>query len=444
MSFSTARPMRFLTVLGVCLGLATSAVATAPLVWKVVVAAAPSSDDLVAGAMLTRSGDLLAQLRVTYGKPGAGAPVETAFVRIRNNGAVQWLSRSPVLDASGLLAEAPDGGWYSISPTPDADAANADLLIRRWTTNGRLLWTRQWDGPLHQRDAPHAAASDSDGNLLVAGESSGLPAMWKYDPEGTLLWTASYPNPGAFTHLVVDPEDRGVAAGTLDQVANGYLVAVYAPDGAEAWSDEHQDAPNPRERLTALALGPSGDVCVTGVSAASSKFPAAGKTLRYTSDGALRWSQRYTNPTLFGLQPTGIAVDADNNVYVSITGSANPRRTLCVLVKYLPSSEPEWSVQRKHARGLELPLGNVRVDARGYIHVFQMTTRSPSRFTESTYQVHGDVVRDAGYHLGGDPLLAGLDSQGNALALANPLRGKIRKHDIVALKLRRFLNSKGQ
>jgi len=437
--------MRYLVVLGLCLGLASAATATAPLLWRVTTGYTPSSDDLVTGVMLTKTGDLVAQLRVDYGKPTAPAPPETRFLRVRSNGSLQWLSRSSILDPGGMLNEAADGGWYSTSATPSINAANPDVLVRRWTSTGLLVWSRQWDGPLHGPDVPRVTASDSAGNLVIAGESGGFPAVWKYDGGGTLLWTATYPVPGAFTRLEVDAADRTVAAGTLAQATDGYVVSVYTPGGAVAWSDEYQNAAHPRERLTALGLSSDGDVYISGVSSASAKYEVGTNTVRYSPNGDLLWSRRYTDGDLFDLTPTGIASDEDGNSYLSITGTSHPKRTDCVLIKHLPSSEPDWTERRKHSRGLELLHGNVRVDARGYIHVYRMTTRNKAnhRFTLSTYQVWGDVVRDAGYRMGNEPLLADLDAQGNTLALANPIRGKKRKHDVVALKVRRFLNSKG-
>lgn len=418
-------------LLGLFAALGATAVGAAPraTLWKVTLAADLRSDDVLAGALLQKSGDVVAQVNVAYGKLGSPTGTETRFVRFHNGG-VLWLSRTAQVPG-GLLAEAPNGGWYTVSSVPSVQASNADLLIRRRDAAGHLIWSAQWDDPQHHPDLPHAVTADAAGNLVVAGEADGRPAIWKYDPQGTLLWSStSAAGLGAYTHAAVTPEGVISVGGTLTQNAGDFLTARYGADGAELWSRVYPDLGGRAERITALAHFPNGDVCVTGTSHTLTESGVI-LTLRYQADGALLWTQRYTDPDLVDLTPTGLAIDPYDYTYVYSTGGADGR-PLTVLIKYDPRSEPEWFVSRTSVQGLGLPGGDLRLDSKRYLHLYGRSTRSHQPLVLATYNVKGRALREVSLPLGADPALVELDPQRNLVVIANPWRGKARKHDIVA------------
>lgn len=430
--------LRCLLVLGLCLATAGGAAAAAAkaLVWKVVLAATSRTDDDVVGAMVTRDGGIVAQLNVFNKKAASGSPAQTRFVRVHPGGAVSWLAATPEADEGGLLAEAADGGWFSVSIQPISDPSNADLVVRRRDPIGVLLWTATWDAPDGARLTPRAVAVDRSGNLVIAGEADALPVLWKYDDAGNLLWVHVHDRQGAYTHLLIDSQDRAVAAGTLAQSQDGFLVTVMNSDGTLAWSDHYHDPAHPNELLTALALSPTDEIVVSGFWRAAKSDESGVNTVRYLASGLVRWSQRYEDPDLGILWPTGVVVDEEENVYVSITGYGR-RRDTCLLIKYDLTAEPRWWEIRKNARGLLLPTGNLRIDPCGNLYAFRYTTRGAPRFNVATYNTYGNVLRDFSYNMGTEPLLADLDRFGNALALSNPRRNKLRKRDGLAVKVRR-------
>ena len=428
---SSSAPRAYWALLGLLCGLGATAVGAVPRVtlWKVTLAADLRSDDLLVGSVLQKSGDLVAQVNVTYGKAAAPSGSETRFVRFHNGG-VAWLGRTSELPG-GLLAEAPNGGWYTVSTVPSLQASNADLLVRRRNAAGQVLWTVQWDDPQHQPDLPHAVAADADGNLLIAGEADGSPTVWKYTPQGSLLWNAaSSAGPGAFTHVAVTPEGAVTAAGTLVRNGGDFVTARYDAGGSENWSRVYPDLDGRAERITALQHFPNGDVCVTGTSH-TLKESGVILTLRYQSGGALLSTQRYADADLVGLTPTGLAIDSYNYTYVYATGWADGRPTT-LLIKYDPQSEPEWFVTRPEVQGLGLPGGDLRLDSQRYLHLSGRGTRGHQPFILATYNVEGQALRTVTLPLGADPALVELDPQRNLVLLANPWGGKARKHDLLA------------
>jgi hypothetical protein len=333
-----------------------------------------------------------------------------------------------------MLAEAPGGGWYTVSVAPSSNSANADLLIRRRSASGQLLWSVQWDDPLHHPDLPQAVAADAAGNLLIAGTADGFPAVWKYDPQGNLLWSAvSAAGEGVFTHLAVATDGSTYAAGYLARNARDFLVARYLPEGTEAWTRAYPDLQGRAEQVTAISLFPGGDLCVSGPSHAlgdSGTF----RTFRYRTDGALLWTLPYSDPDLVDYTPTGAAVDSFNYAYVYATGWADGKPST-ILIKYRPDSEPEWFVTRTRVQGLALPGGDLRLDSKRYLHLAGREARGKHRFLLATYNTKSQALRDVNLALGADPALVDLDPQRNVLLLANPWRGKARKHDVTALAM---------
>jgi hypothetical protein len=417
-------------LLGLLTGLGATAVGAAPRTtfWKVTLAADLRSDEVLAGGLVQKNGDLIAQVNAAYGKPQAPSSTETRFVRFRNGG-ITWLSRTPQVPG-GLLAEAPGGGWYTVSTQPSVQASNADLLVRCRNTSGQLLWSAQWDDPQHHPDQPHAVAADAAGNLLIAGEADGYPAVWKYNPQGALLWSAtSSSGPGVFTHVAVASDGAVSVAGTLTQNAGDFLVAHYTAAGAELWSHVNPDQGQHSEQVTALQLFPNGDVCVTGPSHTLIETGVL-LTLRYRTDGELLWSRPYWDPDLVGLTPTGLAVDDYNYTYVYATGWTDNQPST-VLIKYDPQSEPEWFVTRPYVQGLGLPGGDLRLDSLRYLHLSGRGTRRGRPVILATYNVKGQSVRAVNLKVNTDPQLVDLDPQRNVLLLANPWAGKARKHDVL-------------
>lgn len=411
--------------------LGATAVGAAPrtTLWKVTLASDLRSDDVLAGSLMQKNGDVIAQVNVAHGKPQAPTATETRFVRFHNGGVV-WLSRTAPV-TGGLLAEAPGNGWYTVSTVPSVQAANANVLVRGRDALGRLLWTTQWDDPEHGADLPHAVTSDSAGNLLIAGEADGRPAVWKYDPQGILLWSVlSSAGPGAFTHVAAAPDGTLSVAGTLSQNGGDIVVVRYSADGAENWAKVYNGLGGRADRVTVLQHFANGDVCVAGTSHTLNDSGVL-VTLRYQAGGALLSTQTYSDPDLVSLTPTGLAIDAYNYTYVYATGWTDGRPTT-VLIKYDPQSEPEWFIDRTDVQGLGLPGGDLRIDSQRYLHLSARSTRRKRPLLVATYHVNGQTLREVSLNMNADPTLAELDPQRNLVLLANPWRNKARKHDLFA------------
>jgi len=174
-------------------------------------------------------------------------------------------------------------------------AGDHEAFVAKLNADGDLLWNTFLGGTGF--DMGNALAVDSGGNIYIAGEST---AAW-----------------GSPLHSFSGFYDAFVAK--LD--TNGRLQWNTFIGGAG--SDEG----------SGLALGPGGDIFVTGSSDAAWGTPIRGYAggsdafvLKLSDDGAMRWQtflgSADSDPSRSGDQGAGIAVDPNGRIYVTGTSAA--------------------------------------------------------------------------------------------------------------------------
>lgn len=120
------------------------------------------------------------------------------------NGQRQWLRQWGTASADTCYAVATDASGnvyvagYSIGSLYGSASGGRDIILAKYDANGNLLWGRQLG--TSERDQAWAVATDSAGNVFLAGETSssllGNPHAGdvdmfalKYNSSGTLLWS---------------------------------------------------------------------------------------------------------------------------------------------------------------------------------------------------------------------------------------------------------------
>ena len=180
------------------------------------------------------------------------------------------------------------------------------------------------------RAGKHVMAVGNDRNIVATGcgynGSNNDFLTVKYSPDGRVLWSARY-------NGLADGEDSAYALAldsTGDVLVTGVSAAVggglefatvkYAGDsGALRWVKRFNGPGSSSSIPRVVAVDPSDDVLVTGI---SEQGPAHFATIKYAGrDGALRWQARFDGPNPGGAYAEAMAVDAAGNVLVA--GSSN-------------------------------------------------------------------------------------------------------------------------
>lgn len=191
-------------------------------------------------------------------------------------------------------------GTVQVAGTTLVSTGGLDIFLAKYTRSGRLLWIVQDGGP--GDDNGLDLALDGGGNIYVAG---GFTTMAKF----------------------------GSTDGAVRSVTGNYatiFLAKYNPSGALAWVQTGTSSVYGVNNAFGLAVNPaSGTVYLTGVgqgdvtfssqNGASNTVPGAWTwhmvLAKYDTGGDFQWGQ--TNAANPNSIPYGVAVDADDNAYVT-------------------------------------------------------------------------------------------------------------------------------
>ena len=245
-----------------------------------------------------------------------------------SGGFTRWTSRyngtGNSTDLAFGLSVAPSGSsavtgesYAGVGPT------TADYATVLYTEDGAVVWARRYDGPAAGRDRGTAVVIDVDGNVVVTGWSDGLAgageyfdyATVKYDPAGVQLWAERYNGPDGFndyaTAIAADSDGNIYVTGWSESTIGGEdcLTIKYDSDGALDWFDRYNGSGGSQDRAVALSLDGSENPVITG--------SAAGDflTIRYDDIGTRAWVRFYDGAGRDDFA-VDLAVGLDNSVYV--------------------------------------------------------------------------------------------------------------------------------
>jgi uncharacterized delta-60 repeat protein len=261
----------------------------------------PGNEDDAAQALVL---DAAGNIFVTGYSVGNGSGNDYATIKYDTNGSQLWVARyngpANLEDDATQIAVTPDGGVCVTGQSKGA-GTDFDYATVKYGPNGNQIWVRRFNGSGSRADQVKDLAVDALGNVLVTGSSTGQGGSldyvtMKYDPQGTMLWQASYD------------------AGDVDQA-------------------------------NAIALDVEGNVYVTG----SSKGINGGAdfaTVKYSGDnGDQLWVARYNGAANNDDDALAIAVDAQHRVYVAGASKGGSTDLDFTTIQYVQPEPPSITLQ---------------------------------------------------------------------------------------------------
>lgn len=241
------------------------------------------------------------------------------------------------------------------------DAGN-DFLTAKYDPSGTLLWSAVYNYDLaNAYDQPNSITLDQDGNVIVTGQSDSDPGPLtkddyltiKYSPAGSELWIQRYNGLGDGTDravkVVADNNNNVYVTGrSYNGSFDDYVTIKYNSAGTQQWL-KYGDR-NFTDRATSMAIDANANIYVTGWSSNGSNDDFY--TIKYNSAGATQWSK-----VVDGVdqdRALAIAVDGSGNVYVtgSSDGDNGPFVNLNFrTVKYNANGVLQWNVVYDGAAG---------------------------------------------------------------------------------------------
>ena len=220
----------------------------------------------------------------------------------------------------------PDAG---LDVTNQTDAT-PDVVLR--TAN-------EWILPVDMDGDPQALASDSEGNVIITGQSNSQTLFFtKLDPHGNVIWDKVFAGGALGSGLAVDSTDdvilTGLGFGASFNVGgatlgSGSFIAKFAPDGALVWSKSL--VPGSSDRGPRVALAASDALIATGtcsgtVNVAGGQAMSQGGVyaVKLTSDDSVAWSKSLGGnnpPQAIASDGAGGAVFVGTGLVCGSTGS---------------------------------------------------------------------------------------------------------------------------
>lgn len=254
-------------------------------------------------------------------------PPKLAWTATYNSPANSWDGASAVVvDASGNVVVAGREDRFDLGQ-------GLNWLIRKYDSDGILIWSQSYNSPANRWDGADAMAIDPAGNVVVAGREDqfdiGQGFNWlirKYDSAGNVLWSKSYNSPGnrwdGALAVAVDPNGYVVAAGREDRLDLGqqtnWLIRKYTPDGVLVWSKTYNGPADQDDWANAVAVDANGNVFVAGREERSDLEQGFDWLIRkYDSAGNLLWSRGYNSLANSNDWANALVVDARGDVIVA-------------------------------------------------------------------------------------------------------------------------------
>ncbi len=224
-------------------------------------------------------------------------------------------------------------------------------------------WVARYDGIIHDEDVASDIAVDPLGNVYVTGMSTGDATSWedyltlKYSLSGQELWAVRYNGPG---HDMDYAGDLAVAADG-DVYVSGYSIGVgsvfdyttikYSTSGIQLWEGRYNGPANGYDYAYAIAIDAEENVYVTGSSDGVGTNDDIA-VVKYDSAGNALWVACYNSPGNRYDHAYGIAVDGAGNVYVagnSAVGNGYPCNSTFITVKFNSAGVEQWVAYYQHS-----------------------------------------------------------------------------------------------
>ena len=261
------------------------------------------------------------------------------LIKFDRDGRILW-KRQPGTARSewgkGVATDA-DGNVYLVGytdgPLGGASKGLADVFMIKFDRNGRILWKRHMGTSL--RDEASAVVADADGNVYLAGQTSGALAgpnrgsydtfIVKFDGGGRILWKRQLGTKAfdTVTGIATDTSGNVYVVGRTDGALGGAsaggtdaFVIKFGSTGDVLWKRQLGTAAYDAAHGT--ATGADGSVYIVGQTfgalGGSSLGNVDGFVIHLDADGITVGSDQLGTALFDGAN--GVATDTDGNVFV--------------------------------------------------------------------------------------------------------------------------------
>lgn len=293
--------------------------------------------------------------------------------------------KSMAIDAAGNI-------YITGSSYETGESSNFTTI--KYNSAGTQIWLQSYNGPGNNSEIPFDITVDNSGNVFITGSSTGSGTSLdyctiKYNSSGILQWIQRYNGTGNYIDqsysIAVDPQGDVYVTGTSRETVSGSdcTTIKYSSNGAQLWIQKYSGPGNLNDQAYSLALDQAGNVIITG-SCIDLQNNMNYVTVKYNSNGIQQWAQSYMGSGNGNDIAYDIDVDIYGNAYVTgnitVTGASFDYAT----VKYNSSGVQQW-VQTYNGPGNGNDIArSIAVDVFGNVYVTGQSTGSGTNYDYST------------------------------------------------------------
>ena len=287
--------------------------------------------------------DNLGNIIISGYTKNSGTGSDITILKYTPAGVLSWTAQynnaANESDRSYDLATDATGNIYIAGKTDINNSpivTNDEIFTAKYSSAGTLLWSviRAGGSGIDRGRNIHVSSA---GNVYVCGQSfNGTNDDYiviKYSSSGNQVWSYTFDSGSfdLFKSSVIDANENITITGntsvTADYATSNITTIQVNSSGALVWNQPFSGTSGLSAIVEEIALTPTGDVALVGSIAtqAAPDYSYNGLAVKYSSAGALQWSNEYnaTNP----LDDIGDAItsDAFGNIIIachSNTGSA--------------------------------------------------------------------------------------------------------------------------
>lgn len=269
-------------------------------------------------------------LYVAGSSEGDGTDKDFTVVSLDSSMKERWVYRyngpgNSLDEANSVVADA-DGNLY-VAGFSTGIQTGEDFTVVSLSASGEERWVYSYDGPEKGSDRARSVAIGTDGNLYVAGfrDASGLERNTVDDlvvisltSSGAQRWIYCHDGPARSSSIAVGPDGNLYIAGRIKGIYTDFTVISLTPLGSERWVYRYTGPGDFWDCANSIIIGTDDNVYAAGYSNGAGDVGERDFTVvSLTSSGKERWVYRYNGPGNNLDEANSVAMGTDGNVYIA-------------------------------------------------------------------------------------------------------------------------------